>query len=309
MKISIIGAGNVGSTTALRLTQANFGEIVLIDKVPGLAQGKAYDLEDARYTLKSDYNIQGAEDIEQIKDSDITIVTAGLPRKPGMTREELLAKNAEILKDVCLNIKKLARDTILIIVTNPLDLMTYLALKLTGFKPSKVIGMGLTLDAARFANLISKELNIPNTDIEATVIGSHGEGMLPLPSFTNIKGAPLEKFLDEAQIKGLIKRTINRGAEIVSLLGSGSAYFAPSAAIAGLVGVMVKDEKRTLGISAYLDGEYGVKGVCIGVPCRIGKQGIEKIIELELTREEKEAFIDSAETIRKNLEPLKSYGI
>jgi malate dehydrogenase len=309
MKISIIGAGNVGSTTALRLAQANFGEIVLLDKVPGLAQGKAYDLEDARYTLKSDYNIRGSENIEEIKKSDIVVVTAGLPRKPGMTREELLAKNADILKDICLNIKRLSPEAILIIVTNPLDLMTYLALKLTGFKPAKVLGMGLTLDAARFANLISKELNIPNTSIEAAVIASHGEGMLPLPRFTTIKGLPLQKFLDEGQIKDLIQKTIQRGAEIVSLLGSGSAYFAPSAAIANLVEVIVKDEKRTLGLSAYLNGEYGVKDLCLGVPCRVGKKGIEKIIELELNQQEKEAFLNSAEATRKNLQALKSYGI
>ncbi len=309
MKISVIGAGNVGATTALRLTQKNLGEIVLIDKVLGLAQGKVYDLEDARSIIKCNYNIRGTDKIEDIKDSDIVVVTAGLPRKPGMTREELLHKNAEILKDVCLNLKRLTPGAIVIVITNPLDLMTYLALKLTGFKPNKVFGMGVTLDAARFANLISKELNIPNTDIEATVIGSHGEGMLPLPRFTTIKGVSLDEFIDENKVKNLVKKTVERGAEIVSLLGSGSAYFAPSAAIAQLVEAVAKDEKRNLGVSAYLNGEYGIKGICIGVICRIGKQGIESIVELELDKKEKEALAISAESIRKNLGLLESYGI
>jgi len=309
MKISIIGGGNVGATAALRLTQKSIGEIVLVDKVPGLAQGKAYDLEDAQALLKCSYNIHGTDKIEDIKNSDIVVVTAGLPRKPGMTREELLQKNADILKDVCLNVKKLAPDSVLIIVTNPLDLMTYLALKLTGFKPNRVLGMGVTLDAARFANLISKELKIPNTDVNATVISSHGEGMLPLPRFTTIKGVSLDEFIDEQKIKELVQKTVLRGAEIVSLLGSGSAYFAPSAAIAELVEAVAKDEKKNLGVSAYLNGEYGIENICTGVVCRIGRQGIEKIVELELNKEERQALVNSAESIRKNLELLKSYGI
>jgi len=309
MKISIIGGGNVGATAALRLTQKSIGEIVLIDKVPGLAQGKAFDLEDAQALVKYNYNIRGSDKIEEIKNSDIVVVTAGLPRKPGMTREELLQKNADILKDVCLNVRKFAPECVLIIVTNPLDLMTYLALKLTGFKPQKVLGMGVTLDAARFANLISKEFKIPNTDVSATVISSHGEGMLPLPRFTTIKGVSLDEFAEESKVKELVKKTVLRGAEIVSLLGSGSAYFAPSAAIAELVEAVAKDEKRNLGVAAYLNGEYGIKDVCIGVICRIGKNGIEKIIELELDKEEKEALVNSATSIRKNIELLKSYGI
>lgn len=309
MKISIIGAGNVGATTALRLAQKGLGEILLVDKISGLAQGKAYDLEDAQALVKCDYNVRGTDKIEEIKDSDIIVVTAGLPRKPGMTREELLQKNADILKDVCLNVKKFAPQSVLIVVTNPLDLMTYLALKLTGFKPNKVLGMGVTLDAARFTNLISKELKIPNTSINATVISSHGEGMLPLPRFTTIKGVSLDEFIEEQKQKELVNKTVLRGAEIVSLLGSGSAYFAPSAAIAELVEAVAKDEKKNLGISAYLNGEYGLKDICIGVICRIGKQGIEKVVELELNKEEKEALVNSAKSIRKNLELLKVYGI
>jgi malate dehydrogenase len=256
------------------------------------------DLEDARPILKYNYNLQGTDDIIRIKGSDIIVITAGLARKPGMTREELLAKNAQILKDICLNIKKLAPRSIVIVVTNPLDLMTYFAFKILGFGPHKVFGMGISLDAARFANLISKELNIPNTDIEPCVIGSHGEGMLPLPRLSKIRGISLEEFLDAKKLSALVDKTINRGAEIVSMLGSGSAYFAPSAAAAALTKAVAKDEKRIIGACAYLDGQYGLRDVCIGVPCRIGRNGIEQIIELDLAQEEKEKFINSAESIR-----------
>lgn len=298
MKISIIGAGNVGSLTAMRLSQEGVAQIVLIDIVKGLAKGKAMDLEDARPILKYDYNIEGSEDINAIKDSDIIIITAGLARKPGMTREELLNKNALILKDISLKIKELANQAIVIVVTNPLDLMTYFVLKTTAFKPNQVLGIGVSLDSARFANLISKELNIPVSEINACVVASHGEGMLPLSRFTNIKGVALDEVLDDKKIDDLLSRTVNRGAEIVSLLASGSAYFAPSAAITEITRAIAKDEKRTLGVCAYLNGEYGIKGICIGVPCRLGRNGIEKIIELDLTQPEKEKFLKSAESIR-----------
>ena len=283
----------------MRLAQEGLGEILLIDKIPGLAKGKVLDLEDARGVLKYDYRIEGTEDISQIKKSDIVVITAGLARKPGMTREELLSKNAEIAKEISENIKKLTPDAIVIVVTNPLDLMTYLVLKVTGFAAQKVIGMGPSLDAARFSNLIAQELNLPQADIEATVIGSHGEGMLPLPRCSHIKNIAMDEFLDDKKAEELVKRTINRGAEIVSNLGSGSAYFAPSAAIAALVKTIAKDEKRVIGVCAYLLGEYGLKDVCIGVPCRIGKSGIEKIIELELNKEDKVSFLQTANQLKK----------
>jgi malate dehydrogenase len=299
MKVSIIGAGNVGGLVAMRLLESGITELALVDIAGGLAQGKAFDLEDTKAILKYNYNIQGTDDIKNIRDSDIIVVTAGLTRKPGMTREELLSKNSAILKDICLEIKKTAPNSIVIIVTNPLDLMTYFALKITGHKPQKIFGMGVSLDASRFANLIAQELNIPVTDIEATVIGTHGEGMLPLARFTTIKGLPLDKFMDDKTKEALMNKTIDRGREIVSLLGSGSAYFAPSAAIAAIVRTIAKDEKRVLGICAYLNGEYGIKDICIGVPCRLGREGIEKIIELDLAQQEKEALLSCAESIRK----------
>ncbi|MDP3041381.1 MAG: malate dehydrogenase [Candidatus Omnitrophota bacterium] len=294
MKISIIGAGNVGSLTAMRIAADGSGDVLLIDVVKGLALGKALDLEDARPLLKSNYSIKGSDDIAQIKDSNIIVVTAGLARKPGMTREELITKNAQILKDVCSKIKELAPDAIVIIVTNPLDIMTLFALKITGFKPSKLFGMGISLDTARFINLISQELHLPATDIEALVIGAHGEGMLPLPSFAKVKGVSLDEFISADKLESLISRTINRGAQIVANLGTGSAFFAPSAAIASIVKTIVKDEKRTIGLCSYLNGQYGIKDTCIGVPCRLGRHGIEQIIELDLSPDELTQLTKSA---------------
>lgn len=304
MKISVIGAGNVGSTLAMRLCQQNLGQVVLVDIVKGLAKAKAFDLDDCRYLLKLNYHILGTEDMGQIKDSDIVVVTAGLARRPGMTREDLLNKNAAILKDISLSIKNFSPGAVVIIVTNPLDIMTAYALRVTGFNPSRLFGMGVSLDAARFANLISEELKIPVTDIDAVVIGSHGEGMIPLERFSSIKGVPLDEFIDQKKRDELLKKTVQRGAEIVSLLGSGSAYYAPSAAAASLVAAIIKDEKRTIGACAQLNGEYGLTGVCIGVPCRIGKRGIESIVELDLNKEEKEKLAKSADSIKELISSL-----
>ena len=304
MKISIIGAGNVGALSAMRIAQYDPGEILLVDIAKGISRGKALDLEDARSILKINYKIKGAEDINVIKDSDITVITAGLARRPGMTREELLAKNSQILKEICLNIKKLSPQAVVIVVTNPLDLMTYLALRVTGFPKNRVLGMGISLDSARFANLIAQELNLKPSDIEAVVIGAHGEGMLPLAKQTKVKGVSLEEFLDKEKVDNLIKKTVARGAEIVSCLGSGSAFFAPSAAVAEMVRVIAKDEKKILGACAYLSGEYGIKDICIGVPARLGKSGIERIIELDLSESEKKDLLVSSESIRKLLQQL-----
>lgn len=282
----------------MRIAQEAMAEVVLVDIVPGLAEAKAMDMADARQALKRVYQIQGTQDIEMIRGSDIVVVTAGLTRRPGMTREELLEKNARILKDICLNIKRIIPQALIVIVTNPLDLMTRYALEITGFPSNRVFGMGVTLDASRFANLISRELSCPVTDIEACVIGTHGEGMLPLARLSSIRGIALDEFIPEDRIAQLVKRTLNRGQEIVSLFGNGSAYFAPSACVAEIVKSVIKDEKRILGVSAYLDGEYGLKDVCIGVPCRLGRAGIEKIVELDLDREEKAAFIQSAAKLK-----------
>jgi malate dehydrogenase len=304
MKITIIGAGNVGSLAAMRIADDGLGDVLLIDIAKGLAHGKALDLEDARPLLKNNYNITGTDDISQLKNSDIVVITAGLARKPGMAREELLAKNAQILKSVCLNIKELAKNAIVIVVTNPLDIMTFYALRITEFEPSKLFGMGISLDTSRFINLIAGELKLPVTDVQAMVIGAHGEGMLPLPGFAKIKGVALDEFMTQEQVNLLVSRTVARGAEIVSNLGIGSAFFAPSAAIAAIVKTIVKDEKRTIGVCSYLDGEYGIKNSCIGVPCRIGKNGIEQIIELNLSPEEKNRLVKSAQLVATAAESL-----
>lgn len=301
MKISIIGAGNVGSFTAMHVAAKALGDVVLVDIVKNMAKAKAFDMRDACSVERIEYSISGSDEYEVISGSDIVVITAGLARRPGMTREDLVLKNGSIVGDVCRQIKKYAGDSIVIVVTNPLDVMTTLALKNLGGDRQRVFGMGVTLDAARFRNLISEELKIPNQAIEAVVIGSHGEGMLPLGRLSTIKGVSLDEFLDEKRIEYLVNRTKERGKEIVGLLGSGSAYFAPALAITEVVETIVKDQKRVLGISAYLNGEYGIKGFCLGVPCVLGRKGIEKIIELDLNEKEKEEFRKSLPAMEKLL--------
>jgi malate dehydrogenase len=309
MKISIIGAGNVGGLLALRLLEFNLGNILLVDIAEGLAEGKALDLEDTGAVYKYNYQIKGSKDIEEILDSHLVIITAGFARRPGMKREELLKKNALIAKEIALKIKKLCPNAIVLVVSNPVDIITYLVLKITGFLPNKVLGVGVNLDTARFINLISKELNIPCSEIESMVIGAHSEMMLPLERFTFIRGIPLNQFLDQDTIKRLKEETISRGAKIVSLYGSGSAYFAPSSATAEIVKTILKDEHRSLCVSSYLNGEYGLKDICIGVPCILGKNGREKVIELELSPSESELFLKSVDSINEQKEILKKDGI
>ena len=304
MKISIIGTGNVGGLTAMRLCSLGFKEIVLIDAVPRLAYAKALDLSDARFIFKHNYHIQGTDDINQMKDSKILIITAGLSRKPGMKREELVQKNSQIVKDICQNIKRLCPQSIIIVVTNPLDAMTYLVIKEAALSAHRVLGMGLTLDRARLANLIAERLKMDVKEIEPCVIGSHGEGMLPLSRYTKIKKSPLENYLKPEEINELFQRTVRRGAEIVSQLNNGSAYFAPSAAISELVEVIARDKKGLFPVSTYLNGEYGLKDLCIGLPCCLGRDGVEKITELELTADEKQAFLKSAESIKKQISSI-----
>ena len=303
-KVSIIGAGNVGGTTAMRLFDSGLARVALIDVVENVARAKAYDMEDAQYAAKCNSRIEASSDFAAMDASDVVVVTAGLPRKPGMTREDLLAKNAQIVTQVCDGIKRFAEDAIVIVVSNPLDVMTYLAFKKTGFPRQKVFGMGVNLDTSRFANLIAKKLFVGTQDINALVIGSHGETMLPLPRLTTVRGRALSELLKEEDIKNLVKQTQQRGAEIVGLYGSGSAYYAPSAAIVEIVKTILSDEAREIPVSVCLDGEYGVRDVSIGVPARIGAQGIESVIELELTALEKEGFERSVESIQASIKEL-----
>ncbi|MEW6170440.1 MAG: malate dehydrogenase [Candidatus Omnitrophota bacterium] len=304
-KVAIIGAGNVGSLAAMRIIEEGIADVVLVDVVKGIASGKSLDLEDARSTVKHNSKIFGTENIDDIKGSDLVVITAGLARKPGMTREELLLKNGTILEEISLKIKQLCPKTLVIVVTNPLDLMTYLVMKVTGFVRERVFGMGPSLDASRFSNLISQELNVPACEIEALVIGAHGETMVPLGRFSYVGGVSLDKMLPKEKIAQLYELTVKRGAQIVNLLGSGSAYFAPSASLSNLVKIIFKDEKKNIGICTYLNDEYGLSDICIGVPARLGKNGIEKIIELELSKEELSSLHKSADSIKEQIRVLK----
>ncbi len=303
MKISIIGSGNVGGLTAMHLIREGIFDIALVDAVRELSQAKALDLSDSRFIFKNNYQVRTEDDIEGIAGSGIVVITAGMARRPGMKREELAQKNGQIIKDISRRIKRICPESIIIVVTNPLDAMTSLVIKETSLPRQRVLGMGLTLDQARLANLIAEKLDIPVTDIEPCVIGAHGEGMIPLRRYTKVKGKALDSCLEPEKISKLFQRTVKRGAEIVSL-GSGSAYFAPSAAISELVRVIAGDEKRILPVSVYLNGEYGVNGLCIGLPCCLGRGGIEKIIELELNVQEKTAFLKSAESIKKQISAI-----
>ena len=298
MKVAIIGAGAVGATLAQRVLEGSLADVVLVDILKNLAQGKALDLLDASPIVGHERNIVGTDNYEEIKSSDVVVITAGLPRKPGMTRNELVAKNVAIMKDVAGNVKKYAPSSIVIVVTNPLDTMTYLAYKLTGFVKQKVMGMAGVLDGSRFIYMIADELNVPRSSVETCILGSHGDTMVPLISKTLVNGKPVTDLIKKDRLDAIVKRTCDRGAEIVSLLGSGSAYYSPSAGVFKMLNAILKDTKETLVASAYIEGEYGLKGLYIGVPCKIGKSGIEKILELDLSKEEKASFLRSAEAIK-----------
>jgi len=300
MKIAIIGAGNVGGATAMRILEEGIADVVLIDIAKGLSQAKAFDLDDARSIVGHDNSIEGSEDFSKIKGSDIVIVTAGLARKPGMSREDLLKKNYEIIKDISKNIRELCANSMVIAVANPVDIMTYVLLKETDFDKRRVFGMGAGLDSSRFNNLISKKLNIPSSRIKSLVVGSHGKAMIPLPRFSTIDDKPLDKILSKDEIDNLVSLTKDRGAQIVSLYGSGSAYFAPSAAILDICRAIINDENRTIPISVYLEGEYGVSDVCVGVPAKLGKKGIKEIVKLDLNQQERELFLQSVKSIKES---------
>lgn len=303
-KTAIIGAGNVGGQTALLLMQSGIKDILLLDVAQGLAKGKALDLEDCASIFKRDCVIEGSDDFSFLKECSVIVIAAGLARKPGMTRDDLLRKNSEIVKDIALKAKEYAHNPIVLVVTNPVDLMTSLVARLTGFDTKRVFGMGVSLDGARFANIIHQELKIPVSAIDAVVMGSHGQTMVPAPALTLVSGKPLTTLMNKESTARLTQETVERGATIVGHLGSGSAYFAPAAAIADIVKAIVNDEKRIVGVCAYLQGEYGVKDLYLGAMAYIGKCGVEKIVELELSPEEKNAFLKSADSVRLQLNSM-----
>lgn len=303
-KISVIGAGNVGATTVQRLAELEQGEIVMTDIVEGLPQGKALDLMQAGAINGYDTRITGTNDYADIADSDLVIITAGIARKPGMSREDLIKTNSKIIGDVSRNIAEYAPKSIVINVTNPLDIITYVAMKATGFEPKKVIGMSGVLDAGRFASFIAEELKCSKKDVEAMVIGGHGDLMVPLPQYTTVSGVPLPELLPDETIARLVERTVNGGAEIVGLLKQGSAFYAPSAAIVRMAEAVLKDSKRILPASAYLEGQYGQEGIYFGVPVKLGANGIEEILELKLDESQYEILRKSSETIRRGVSQL-----
>jgi malate dehydrogenase len=303
-KVSVIGAGNVGATTAQLVVQSGIADAVLFDVVDGLPQGKALDLAEACPLWNSPSTIIGTQDYSDTKDSDIIVITAGLARKPGMTRNDLLLANANIVKGVCIDIAKASPNAVVIVVTNPMDVMAQLAWKTTEFSCKHVMGMGGILDASRLRTFISRELHVSPEGIEALVLGGHGDDMVPLSRFMTVKGIQISELLLKKKIDALIERTRNGGAEIVSLLKSGSAYYAPAAATFQMIKSILLDEKRMLPSAAYLNGEYGVKDIYMGVPVVLGREGVERIIEIKLTKEEKAQFRKSCTSVRKLIEKL-----
>jgi malate dehydrogenase len=304
-KISIIGAGFVGATAAHWAAEKELGDIVLVDILEGIPLGKALDLFEASPIGGFDAKVIGTNGYEETKNSDVVVITSGVPRKPGMSREDLLETNKKIIESVVAKVIEVSPGAILIMVANPLDTMTYLALKRSGFPKERVMGMAGILDTARFKSFIAMELNVSVEDIQTLILGGHGDEMVPLPRYTTISGIPLASFLPREKIDRLIDRARKGGGEIVNLLKTGSAFYAPSAAAIQMVEAILKDKKRILPCCVYLEGEYGLRDICFGVPVKLGAKGVESIIELELTAEEKALVAKSAESVKKTIAELK----
>ena len=306
MKVTIVGAGNVGATAADVIASRSISsEVVLLDIKEGFAEGKALDIMQTSTTRGFNTRVIGTtSDYTKTKNSDVVVITSGIPRKPGMTREELIGINASIVKEVTSNILEHSPNTVIVVVSNPMDTMTYLALKSTGIKKNKILGMGGALDSSRFKTYISMKLNKPQNDIHAMVIGGHGDTtMIPLLRFAKYNGLSLSQFLKNTEIDEIVKSTMVGGATLTKLLGT-SAWYAPGASIAYVVDSVLNNQNRIIPSSVYLEGEYGVNDICIGVPCIIGKQGVMEIVELDLNQEEKSLFSNSVDAVRKMNESL-----
>jgi malate dehydrogenase len=299
-KISIIGAGNVGATTAHWCAAAELGDIVLVDipQTEDMPKGKALDLMQSSPVMMFDANVVGTTSYDATKDSDVVVITAGLPRKPGMSRDDLLGTNAKIMTAVCNEIKKTSPNAVVIVVSNPLDAMVQRAMQVTGFPPSRVVGQAGVLDTARYRTFLAMELGVSVEDISALLMGGHGDTMVPLPSCTSVGGIPVTQLIKPERLKEIIERTAKGGAEIVSLLKTGSAYYAPAAATTQMVEAIVRDKKRLIPCAAYCDKEYGVGGYYVGVPVILGTNGVEKIVELTLEETEKAAFQKSVDAVK-----------
>ena len=303
-KISVIGAGHVGATTAHMIAERGLGDVVLVDIVEGMPQGKGLDLQEALPVLGVDARLTGTNRYEDTAGSDIVVITAGLPRKPGMSRDDLLATNAGIVRDVTEKVAAHSPEAILIVVTNPLDAMTYMAYKVSGFPHHRVMGMAGVLDSARFRAFIAMELNISVTNIHAFVLGGHGDNMVPLPRYSTVAGVPLTDLMDRETIDRIVERTRKGGGEIVSLLKTGSAFYAPAASIMDMVDAILHDRRKILPCAAYCRGEYGARDLYMGVPAVLGARGVEEIFEIRLTPEEQEAMNRSIDSVRSLIEKL-----
>ena len=297
-KVTIVGAGNVGATAAHWLAAKELADIVLVDVVEGVPQGKALDLLEAMPVEGCDVTITGSNDYAPTKTSDIVVITAGFPRKPGMSRDDLLRANAEIVGAATEQVVKMSPDCILIIVTNPLDAMCEVARRTSGFPRERVIGMAGVLDSARFCTFIAAELGVSVENVHAFVLGGHGDQMVPLPRFSTVAGIPITELMDDATIDRLVKRTAGGGGEIVALLKTGSAYYAPSRSIAEMVDAILKDKHKILPCAAYLQGEFGIRDLFVGVPCKLGAKGLESILEVKLSSQEQAALAKSAEAVK-----------
>lgn len=297
-KVTVVGAGNVGETTAQRLAEKELCDVVLVDVIEGMPQGKALDLSEAAPIEKHDARISGANDYDLSEGSDIIIITAGIARKPGMSRDDLISTNAGIVKIVTQQACKLSPNAIIIVVSNPLDAMCQVAYETSGFPRQRVIGMAGVLDSARFRTFIAMELNVSVENTHAFVLGGHGDTMVPLPRYSTVAGIPITELLPKDRIDALVKRTANGGAEIVSLLKTGSAYYAPASAAAEMAESILKDKKKILPCAAYLEGEYGINDLFMGVPVKLGARGVEEIIQITLTDEEQAALYKSADAVQ-----------
>jgi malate dehydrogenase len=304
-KVTVIGAGNVGATTAQRIAEAGLADVVLVDIVEGLPQGKGLDLAEAAPVVGHDSRIIGTNDYADTAGSDIVVVTSGLARQPGMSRDDLLTKNAGIVRAVVEQAAKQSPDAILIIVTNPLDAMCHVALQASGFPRERVLGMAGVLDTARYRSFLAEALDVSVKDIQAMVLGGHGDTMVPLISYTTVSGIPISQLLDATRLNAIIDRTRNGGAEIVKYLKTGSAYYAPSSAAVQMCEAIALDQKRVLPCAAWLQGEYGMRDLFLGVPCRLGRRGLEEIITVQLTDAERQALAKSAEAVREPMAAIK----
>jgi len=305
-KVTVVGAGNVGATAAQRLAEKQLCDVVLVDIVEGVPQGKALDLTEAAAIEKHDSHLTGTNGYDETTDSNIVIITAGIPRKPGMSRDDLISTNAGIMKNVTQEVASRSPEATIIVVSNPLDAMCHVAYDTCGFPKQRVIGMAGVLDSARFRAFISMELNVSVENTHAFVLGGHGDTMVPLPRYSTVAGIPITELLAKDRIDALVERTRNGGAEIVALLKTGSAYYAPASAAVEMAESILKDKKKILPCAAYLQGEYGIQDLFIGVPVKLGAAGIEEIIEITLTEEEQQALQKSAESVQELKNLLKN---